>query len=92
MQPKQDLAVIHTKNHTCHIHSDLTWGRYRNYPLISKEIKAERDFQIKAVPGSIIATNYKSIEDAFNLLGADFNSKPEFDLKSLRAWADYIIG
>lgn len=89
---KQNLAVIHTKYHTYHIHSDLTWGRYRNYRAFSKDMKEEEVFELKIEPMSAITTNYKSIEDAFAVVGADFNSKPEFDLKSLRAWASYVVG
>jgi len=92
MSLKPKLATIYTKSHTYYIHSDLTWGRYKIPRSFSKGIKTGRVFQIDWASGAIITTEFKSIEDAFTTMGADFNSKPEFDLKSLRAWADYVLG
>jgi len=91
MLPKNISASIHTKSHVYHIHSDMTWGRYKIHPSFSKGIKIERILQIKRVNGAVITTEFKNIEDAFTKNGSDLNSKPEFDLKNLRAWANYIL-
>jgi len=41
---------------------------------------------------SFAAVQFDSLNEAFTHLGMDFNSKPEFDLKNLRAWANYVLG
>jgi len=91
MLQKQILATIYTKSHTYHIHSDMTWGRYRNYPSLYKGMKTGHVFQIDLRSKAVITTEFESIEHAFTTIGANFNSKPKFDLKNLRAWANYIL-
>jgi len=66
----------------------MTWGRFKPYKIDAKPFKVKGKEVMLERRNEL--TEY--VESAFKKLGVDHTSKPDFDLKNFRAWADYIIG
>jgi len=89
---KDQVATVFTHTYTYYIHSDGSWGRFKKYKV---DIKGQNIPEGKALvrlgdtwKDGII---FNSLSEAFVYLRVDPTIEPDFDLKSLRAWAAYIL-
>lgn len=93
MLPKQNLATIYTESYTYYIHTDKTWGRFKTYRACAKAMKIKNgSARVFWSNNMLTPVNLDSLDDAFTYVDADPHAQPEFDLKNLKAWCDYVMG